>query len=173
MNSIQVKIFSLKKIMPFRCGSFTVLGFIQTPGFGSEKYPPGMDSRVQIAVPLDHVTLVSIPRMFLHTTNTCDRISQADIVYLYKGGHSARDMVWKACGVGVPSPEVYDSRVLYVRFVSDTGVEASGFQLLYSFHKVGARCKLYDNQPCATLVVFNELILRFRIVLYSSLQHTH
>ena len=112
-----------------------------------------MDSWVQISVPLDRVTLVSVLRMLIHTAHPdtsyqCD--SQADSVRLYKGGNSSSDMVWKACHVDVPPPEVYDSRVLFVRFVSDKLAELSGFKLLYSFHQVGLS-KLWKDLLCPSL----------------------
>ena len=113
-----------------------------------------MDSWVQISVPLDHVTLLSIPRMLIHTAlpgsrDQCDTV-QTDTVRLYKGGNSARNMAWKACHVDVPSPEVYDSRVLFVRFISDRVAETSGFKLLYSFHQVGTN-KSRKDQPFSVI----------------------
>ena len=91
-----------------------------------------MDSWIKLTPPPRHVTMLS---MRFHSIEL-DTYCYYDYLELYKGGNSSSDRAWRLCGTRVIPERVYDSRVLYLFFHSDSRKEARGFRLIFSYHQV-------------------------------------
>nr|KAG5700375.1 hypothetical protein BaRGS_029627 [Batillaria attramentaria] len=98
-----------------------------------------MDSTVRIDVPPNHTAMVSFEG--LDMDDLPYRCDQLDRLTLYIGGASESDVKWTLCSwEDVRLPELHETDVLYVRFVTDNDEPRlfqtySGFKLRFSFHE--------------------------------------
>nr|KAG5693055.1 hypothetical protein BaRGS_028815 [Batillaria attramentaria] len=122
-------------------------GYIQTPGLPpgtGREYPPLEESWVQVAVPSDHVVLVSFVYMFLRVDGygRC----RVETLELLTGERSEGNVVWSGCASLTPFPTVYEADVLHVHFSGDLTLDRSkGFRLLFSFHERDAAPERLDS----------------------------
>ena len=113
-------------------------GYVQTPGFdGISKRVLGMDSWLEIDVPMDHIVMISFVHIDLPPVSV---ESNLGAIGVYTGSLSECDRQQYIDTKFRPDPEVYDTRALFVHFYTNQiPYDTRGFQMLFSIHNSSAR----------------------------------
>ncbi|KAM4534255.1 cubilin [Odontesthes bonariensis] len=110
------------------CGGTYVgqTGTIHSPGFPGSNYPDGANCEWYLEGPTGHYLTLTYENLSLQTTPGCSD----DYVEVREYNASGR-LLGRHCGSNLPPAMDTSDSFAYVKFVSDTSINAAGFRLLF------------------------------------------
>ncbi|XP_034025114.1 cubilin [Thalassophryne amazonica] len=120
-------------------------GMIHSPGFPGANYPDNSNCEWYLEGPTGHYLTLSFDSFTLQNSESCS----ADYVEIREYNASGGVVLARHCGNSIPSSVDTSDSFAYVRFVSDSSVNAAGFSL--SFEASVEECGGELNAPSGTI----------------------
>ncbi|XP_041824165.1 cubilin [Melanotaenia boesemani] len=128
------------------CGGtyFGQSGSLHSPGFPGSNYPDGSSCEWYLEGPTGHYLTLSYENFNLQSSSECT----ADYVEI-RDYNASGQLLGRHCGSNLPAPLDTSDSFAYVKFVSDTSINAAGFRL--TFEASVEACGGELNAPSGTI----------------------